>query len=679
MLKNCIYTGLILALLASGLFAAEKRAMTVEDMWAMQRLGDVQLSPDGKKVVFTVTKYNMETNKGNTDLWLAASDGGRPVQLTSSESAESHPRWSPDGRKLAFISDRDGSSQIYYLPTDGGEAYKAVALPMDVDGVEWSPMGKDLIFTAEVYPDLSFKESAEKIEKNNAKKVKAKLIDRLMYRPWNRWKVDVYSHLFTVPANGGDVVAITSGAFDCPPIDLGGGQDYRFSPDGKHIAYVANLDPMVTTSTNNDVFLVPFIGGPAQNISADNKAVDNQPVFSPDGKFLAYRAMARPGFEADQYDLILYELATGAKVNLTRDFDRDVDEVVWAPDSKKLFFTAGDEGRSRIYSVSARGGACQLLYKDHYNTNLIVDPSGKFLYFLQQRVNMPNELFRLSVDGKNLQQLTRFNADLLSELDLNPLEDFWFTSFDGRKVHGLMVKPPFFDANKKYPMVYLIHGGPQGMWDDLFHYRWNASMFAAPGYVVVMVNFRGSKGYGQEFCDQVSNDWGGGPYRDLMVGVDYALQTFAFLDPSQVVAAGASYGGYMINWIAVQDGASKFKCLVSHSGVFELYSKYGATDELWFPEWEFGGDPYQHPEQYQKWSPSTYAKNLRVPTLVIHGQNDFRVSVDQGFQMFTALQRQGVPSKLLYFPDEYHFVTKPQNARLWWSTVFQWFDEWLKK
>ena len=369
-------------------------------------------------------------------------------------------------------------------------------------------------------------------------------------------------------------------------------------------------------------------------------------------------------------------MKNGKTTNLTADFDRDAGYPVFGPDSSYIYFATDNHHKSTIYRVATKGGPVKKLVDEHCNIQPCLTPDGKTLIFLRQTVNLPYEIFCAAADGSKVRQLTFSNRELLAKIAMPELETFWFKSFDGWRVQGLLLRPPHFDAKKKYPLICLIHGGPQGVWSDDFHYRWNLSLFAAPGYVVVAINPRGSKGYGQRFCDAVSGDWGGGPYRDIICGLDAALSQFPFIDKNQQGAAGASYGGYMINWIAGH--SDRFDCLVSHDGVSETVSEYGSTEELWFPEWEFRGTPYQNPQLYDKFSPIRYAKNFHTPTLVIHGQLDFRVPVTQGLQMFTALQRQGVPSRLLYFPDEDHFVRKPQNARLWWNQVHGWFRRWLK-
>ena len=657
---------------------AQKRAMTVEDMWAMKRIGEFDISPDGKTLVFDLTEYSIEKNSSSKHLLMIPANGGEPKKMTST-GKNFNPKWRPDGSAITFLSDRNGTIQIFNLLLSGGDAAPVTDVPVDIEDFIWSTDGKNIAFVARVFPQAkSLQESAALQKEKEASPVQAVITEKLLYRHWDKWTEGKRNYIYQCDDKGENIRLLTPGDFDSPPLALGSKKDFAFSPDGKEFAFVSNRDSVVAVSTNNDIFTVMPDNIIARNFSLENKANDNYPLYSPDGKYLAYLAMERPGYESDQYKIILANRHTGEREILTDLFDRSPEEIVWSPNGKILYFNAEDEGRKRIFSLNLKSKNIQTLVQDHVNSALHISPDGKYLYFKRQAVDLPDELFRLDLKSKNLEQLSFINKPLLEQISFQPIEDFSFSSFDNRRVHGLLLKPPFFDPAKKYPLIYLIHGGPQGMWSDEFHYRWNASMFAAPGYVVAMVNFRGSTGYGQAFTDAIRKDWGGGPYKDLMTGLDYVLQNYPFIDSTRVVAAGASYGGYMINWIATHTG--RFKALVTHSGAFDLTSKYGATEELWFPEWEFAGTPYENAESYEKWSPSSFVLNMKkykTPTLVIHGQLDYRVVVTQSFQNFTALQKMGVPSKLLYFPDESHFITKPQNARLWWTEIFSWFEKWL--
>lgn len=654
---------------------AQRRALTVEDLWSMRRVGEPVLSPNGEWLAFTITQYEMESNGRETDIFLVSSIGGAVRQLTTHTGYDGNPCWSPDGSILAFLSNRDGSPQIYAIQLDGGEAQKISNIPTGINDFLWSPDGKYFAFTTDVYPEASSLDASLLFDqKRHQSSTKARLIDGLFYRHWNHWNDEKRSHVFVMSSNGGDPWDVTPGHFDTPPISLGGMQDYVFSPDGEEIAFVRNTDPILALSTNNDIFVVSSRGGTIRRIT-QNPANDNQPVYSPDGQYIAYRSMERPGFEADQYDLMLYHRQTGSIRNLTNEFDLDIDEIVWAHSSEKIYFTSGDQQGLGIFSIEIKNEKIKGLVLQGCNRDIMVSPDDDMLFFRSTFVNLPDEIFSCNHKGEKVHQITHSNQTLLQALEMNSFDGFWFPSYDNRIVHGLILKPPFFDPAKTYPAILLIHGGPQGAWRDQFHYRWNAQLFASRGYVVILINPRGSKGYGQEFCDAVSKNWGGSPYRDIMVGLDYAVRKYKFIDANRIAAAGGSYGGYMVNWIAGH--TNRFRCLISHAGISDLTSFYGATEELWFPEWEFDGPPHLNSKHYEKWSPLRYAKDFVTPTLVVHGQLDYRVPVTQGFQMFTALQRQKIPSRLLYFPDEGHFIQKPQNARLWWNTLLDWIDAWI--
>jgi len=656
---------------------AAKKPLSFEDFISLKRLSDPQLSPSGKMIAVVLTTMDKKNNSSNSDIWLIPASQGEPRKLTNNPAADFNPRWSPDGKKIAFVSTRSGSPQIWIISPKGGEAWRMTDIATGVSGIIWSPTGKHLAFATEVFPDCPDLDcSAKKAAAEQKSKVKARIFNELFFRHWNAWRNGRRNHVFVIPAEGGKALDMTPGDFDAPPLDLGGSQDYVFSPDGKEICYTRNIDPQIKKAlgTNNDLFIRPLEQEDAQKITI-NKANDNSPLFSPDGRFIAYRAMKRPGFEADKYVLVLYDLSSKTLRRLTDRLDRSIGEMLWTPDGSNLYFTCESQGHTELYSISLQSGKPKTILSGHTIRSIQLSPDGHTMYFLKQAFNLPSELFSLDIPSGKLVQITHFNRELLAGLELPQGEEFSFKGADGDRIHGFLLKPPFFKETKKYPLVMLIHGGPQGAWTDEFHYRWNAPMFAAPGYVVAMINFHGSTGYGQAFTDSISGDWGGKPYRDIMTGLKTLLSRYDFIDPDRLGAAGASYGGYMIDWL--EGHTDRFRCLISHAGVFDLRSMYGATEELWFPEWELKGTPWTS-RQYEQWSPSSFVQNFKTPCLVIHGQHDFRVPVTQGFQFFTSLQRMSVPSKLLYFPDEYHFVTKPQNAELWWKTVLDWLAAYLK-
>ncbi|MCX6563170.1 MAG: S9 family peptidase [Candidatus Aminicenantes bacterium] len=679
MKKTTIGLMMVLFLLAPMMSAAQTKSLTFDDFIKIRRLTDPQPSPDGQWIACVITVMDKEANRGNSDIWIVPMKGGEPRRLTAGPTADMNPRWSPDGRKIAFISTRNGSPQIWIINPNGGEAYQLTTLSTGATGVIWSPDGKKMAFTSSVFPDCPDDEcNKKKTEAWDKSKVKGRVFESLFFRYFNIWRDGTRSHIFVVPADGGKPVDVTPGDYDTPPMDLGGNPDYAFSPDGAEIAFVRNMDPelKLAIGTNNDVFVAPLYGGEIRRITA-NRANDNQPSYSPDGKYIAYRAMARPGYESDKEDLMLYDRTTKSLKNLTRDLDCSVNETLWSKDGSAIYFSADEKGRNALFKAAiAEEKIDKVLDAVTFGAPGLL-PDGKTFILLKQAMNRPADIFSYDASSKKMTMITDLNKDLLAELRMNPAEEFWFEGADRDKVHGWLLKPPAFDSGKKYPLVLLIHGGPHAPWKDEFHYRWNAQMFAAPGYVTALINFHASSGYGQRFSDAIVGDWGGRPYQDIMKGLDYLLATYPFLDKTKLGAAGASYGGYMINWIEGQN--ARFNVLVSHDGVFDLRSMYGATEELWFPEWEQKGTPWTNPEQYTKWSPSYYVKNFKTPCLVVHSQNDYRVPLEQGLQLFTSLQRMNVPSKFLYFPDEDHFVSKPQNAELWWKTVLDWLAAYLKK
>lgn len=677
-LRNLVIMVISLSLGLATAPAQTRKALTFDDFIKIKRVTDPQLAPDGKNLALVITTMSLEANRGNSDIYLVPATGGKPVPFVFSPAADFFPRWSPDGKQLAFISSRSGSPQVWIIPVGGGEPKKITDFPGGVGSFSWSKSGNFLLITSSVFPECpDLEANRKKFEAQETSKVKARIYDHLLFRHWNAWFDGTRSHLFLFPLDGGMPVDLTPGDYDTPPLALGGELDFCLAPDEKEIAFVRNIDPELKLGlgTNNDVFLTTPDGKNMEKLTT-SRANDIDPKYSPDGRYLAYRAMARPGFEADKLDLILYDRQNKTFSNLTEKLDYSLSEFLWAPDGKAIYFLCEEKARTALFKVTLPGGKVEKILEGHYLSALRISPDGRTVYALKQAINQPNDLYALDLATRKLRKLTEVNAGLLAGLEMNAAEDFWFES-EGDRVHGLLLKPPFFDPNKKYPLVMLIHGGPQGAWQDNFHYRWNAQMFAAPGYVVAMVNFHGSTGYGQAFTDSISGDWGGKPYRDLIKAVGYLHGTYPFIDKDKLGAAGASYGGYMIDWIAGQTDI--FDCLISHSGVFDLRSEYGATEELWFPEWEYRGTPWTNPEMYQKFSPSYYVQNFKTPTLVIHSANDFRVPLEQGLQFFTSLQRMGVPSRLLYFPDEDHFIQKPLNARLWWQTVLDWLATYLKK
>jgi dipeptidyl aminopeptidase/acylaminoacyl peptidase len=654
--------------------AQNKRAITVEDLWAMKRINSFDVSADVKMIVFAATSYSIDENKGNSDIYLINSDGNNLHTLKNSEKNETIPLFVPNSNKISYLLD----GQIWTCNPDGSGEEKLTDVYTKVTDYKWSPSGTKILFTSSVYSDCETQVcNRQKDEEKESSKIKASIFTELMYRHWDEWRKGKVSQLFLFDVKEKSFEDITPNSnYNVPPIALGSTNDFNFSPNENQISFTMNTSDFISTSTDNDIFIIELkdAGKNLPQKISQSKGNDNQPVYSPDGKYITFTSMKRAGFEADKQDLILYNREKETYESLTDNFNLSAGEIVWSNNSKTIYFTAENEIYNSIYKVNIENPDVELFYKENQNSKIKLSPDGKILYFLKQKSDLPDEIFSISTDGKNtLRQITFINKEVISKLEFNPVETFWSEGAEGAMVQSILIKPPFFDPNKKYPMIFLIHGGPQGHWSDDFHYRWNTQLFTSQGYVVVASNPRGSTGYGQKFTDEISEDWGGKVYTDLMNAYDYAIKNFNYIDVQNTFAAGASYGGYMINWI--EGHSDRFNALVCHDGVFNLESMYGTTEELWFPEWEFGGPPWQNRELYEKWSPHKYIHNAETPMLIIHGANDFRVVEEQAFQLFTSLQRLGVESKFLYFPDETHFVTKPQNSVLWWKTVFNWFEE----
>ncbi|QNI35160.1 S9 family peptidase [Alloacidobacterium dinghuense] len=689
--------------------------MTFEDMMKMRRLGDIAVSPDGHWVLFGVTDVDLAKNTRTSHLWIVPTAGGDEKPLTASLAGESRGRFSPDGKQILFQSARDVGQQTWLAPFDTGtgtigDAHKLTSISTEADGAIWSPDGQNILFVSSVYPDCKDDACNKQRDVERAQsKVKAQVFTHLLYRHWNAFTGDKRSHLFLVSVNSGVPRDLTPGdEHDVPPFSLGGPDGYAFSPDGKEIAFAENLDPVPAISTNSDIFTLRLDDPNAKPVKiSTSPGGDHSPAYSPDGKYIAWRSQARAGYESDRFRLMLYDRATGQERELLPKLDRWVDEFTWAPDSKTIYFASGATGGERILQANVEGPApgLNVISPGGEYGDIHLSPDGKYLFASKQTIRTPSEIYLLELghvvstadvtaakahrtlyepiqfeamfDTVAEKSLTHLNDELLQQLDLPEMETFSFQSNDRTLVQGFLIKPPAFDRNKKYPVKFLIHGGPQGAWGDSWSYRWNAELLAANGYVVVMINPRGSTGYGQAFVDGVNGDWGGKPYIDLMRGLDYAEQHYSFIDKTRECALGASYGGYMADWILGH--TNRFKCIVSHDGMFNPESAYGTTEELWFNEWEFKGTPWTNRALYRKWSPMLAETNFKTPTLVVHSQLDYRLDVSEGYQLFTTLQRMNVPSKMLYFPDEGHWVLKPQNSQLWYKTVNDWVDQWTKQ
>ncbi len=662
--------------------AAVSAPFTAEHLVRIDRVGAPVVSPAGDRVVYAVRHADIEADKGRYDLWLSDLDGGEAMRLTTNEANDTSPAWSPNGRYVLFLSSRGGSNQVWRIPMTGGEAQPVTGLPLDVESFRVSPTGDHLVVSTSVYLDCNDLEcTAERNAEAEDSKVTGQRYDQLFMRHWDHWLDDKRSQLFAIAlddnGNAGDsAIRLTQLDADVPSRVWGGNEEYAISPDGKTVYFAARLrNRDEPTSTNFDIYSVPMSGdGDLDNLTEANEAWDTAPVVSPDGRHLAWLAMSRPGFESDRYQVMLRDLRTGRTRHLTEDWDRSPSGVAFTRDGSALLMNAQDLGQKTLWRLELDGGTAEKIVAQ--GSVSAFDDAGGNIVFASNSLASPAELHVLNRGSGDSQQITAFGDRTLDDVAMGEFEQFSFPGADGDTVYGFIVKPAGFERGETYPVAFIIHGGPQGSSSNSFHYRWNPQTYAGQGFAVVMVDFHGSTGYGQDFTDSISGDWGGKPLEDLKLGLEAALERYDFLDGDRVCALGASYGGYMINWIAGQ-WPKRFRCLVNHDGLFDNRSMYYTTEELWFPEWEHGGPYFESAETHEKYNPARYVDRWQTPMLVIHGELDYRVPVTQGIATFTALQRRGIESRFLYFPDENHWVQKPNNSLQWHDEVNTWLHHFL--
>jgi dipeptidyl aminopeptidase/acylaminoacyl peptidase len=698
--RSAVLCLLLVLTVPAAVFAEGRRPMKIDDLFRFKRVSDPQISPDGRFVAYVVGTVDLEGNKSSSTIWVASTEKGEPRQLTNTSKKDRHPRWSPDGKRILFESNRSGDTQLWVIDLSGGEARQLTTISTEAGTGIWSRDGNHIAFVSAVYPEYSakpFKESdslnkkrKEEIEKSP---VKAKVHTRLFYRHWDAYVEDKRQHLFVMKADGGEPRDVTPGDRDAYPTSttFSSGDNFTFSPDGRFLLFTAVPAKDEAWSTNYELCRVPITGGTEnwECLTKDNSAADSGPTLSPDGKKLAYRAQKRAGFEADKWDLQIVDVDEGgsfqgAPKNVTGSFDRSVDDYVWLGDGQ-LFFTADDDGSTRLFSVGRVGGEVHRFGVAGQNGSLSASRNGKALAWTNAALTHPPEVMAVvDVDAvtatwdprtsRTARNVSRANEQLLEELD-RPQPESVKVKVEGGDMQMWLLKPPGFDPQKKWPLVYLVHGGPQGAWEDGWSYRWNPELWAAQGYVIALPNPRGSTGFGQKFVDEISGDWGGKCFDDLMKGLHY-LEKEPYIDTKRMAAAGASFGGYMMDWF--QGHTTQFQTLITHCGVYNFDSMYAQTDELWFDEWEHGGPPWgKNRASYEKHSPHRYARNFQTPMLIIHNDLDFRVPVSQGHELFTTLQRLGIPSKFINFPDEGHWVLKPKNSEYWHKEVFAWLAKYV--
>jgi len=643
--------------------AAQKRAITFDDYIALKTVSDPQLSPDGKWVAYTVSTPSLQDNRNVSRVWVVEVATGKSRQLTGGPGSDRQPRWSPDGKTLAFISTRDSGAQVWVLPIAGGDARKVSSLADGASDPIWLPDGSGLL----VVSDIKWPPHQEIDQRNGSYPTEARIWTELMWRHWDDFRAGKRQHLFRVGVATGTATDLTPVDHDVPTIATSGDGDVTVSPDSKDILVAMHADTSVADNTNVDLYAVE---GPVLRRVTTSPGADNTPRYSPDNHWASYLSMERAGFEADRVRLMLMRrndgMTEGANaIDATAGWSLSVGSYSWCPNSKCVYAVVEERGRDKIYRIDIPSFRRSVVVSSGVNTSVQVAPDGRTLVYLHQTNTQPAEVW---VSGK---ALTHHNDSALATLDLPPLEEFGFVGALGDSVFGWTQKPPGFDPTRRYPLVYLIHGGPQGAWTDSWGPRWNNQMFAARGFVVAEVNFHGSTGYGQKFTDAISQHWGDYPYQDLMKGVDVVAR-LPYVDSTRMGAAGASYGGYMVYWIAGH--TNRFKVLVDHDGVFNTASMAGSTEELWFTDWEFGGPLYANRALYEKWSPLNHVSEWKTPMLIVHSQLDYRVDLSEGYQAFTAAKRMGVDAKFLSFPDEGHWVLRPRNRRIWWGTVLDWLE-----
>jgi dipeptidyl aminopeptidase/acylaminoacyl peptidase len=652
----------------------------VEDMQSLARVGEVRVSPDGTWAAFTVTRSDLAKNRSVTNLWRTPTAGGEPEQLTFVEHGSNDtPRWSPDGRYLYFLSSRvDDKPQVFRLAFAGGEAKQITSFATGVSDFVLSPDGNTLAIVASVFPSCTDMACNEKrLKERTDDPVKVRVITEMPFRRWDSWVDGLRSHIFVMPAGGGNATDVTPGDVDSPiwPGE-GGSEEVAFSPDSRELCFSRYVENE-SLSGNSDLFVMPVNGGTPRAITT-NKSTDRTPAYSPDGRYIAYSATLRPMQETDAVRLFVYDRNTGEHRNLSEAADRSIASFDWSPDSTGLYVTFENHGEISVARFEVGSAQLTPLFASGTSGEPAVARDGRFLIFSNSTLAHPAELFRLDLGaarGTAPIQLTHFNDGALKDVEFGSVSSFTFRGWHGEAVQAWQVKPPGFDASRKYPLLLLMHGGPEGAWNNQFHYRWNAQLFAAAGYVVIEPNFHGSTGFGLKFMDAIKGQWGGAPYEDQMKAVDVAL-TWPYIDATRLAAAGASYGGYMANW--VEGHTDRFRTIVSHDGLFDLLAAIYSSDFVGGTLQEFKGTPWQNPQALIEQAPVSYARNFRTPMLIIHGGNDYRVDPSQGLSMFQVLQARHVPSKLLYFEAENHWVLKPADSVLWYHTVLGWIDQWVK-
>lgn len=665
---------LMVFLFALTICRAQKNAFTIADLYKIKSITDAQISPDGKQVAFVLKEYFLEKGTSNSDIYLMNSNGSNIRRLTFHKSADNHPRWSADGNNILFVSDRSGTSQIWELPVTGGESQQLTEFALPVNNPMWSPAGGKIVFSSRVFPECGASSQCNASIRKGLEDgpLQAHMADHLFYRHWDFWKDGKRSHVMVLDLKQNDIIDVTPGNYDSPSFSLEGGAGYDISPDGSQICFVSNHDKNPEQSTNQDLWVVSMDGGEITNLTASNPAYDGDPVYSPNGRYIAYRMQTIPGYESDRFRLAVYDRQSGRRDILTPDFDYWVDKIEWAPDSKSIYFTAEVMSHVPLYQVSLKAPKVKQIIDAKTIDFFQVTPDNKWIILGRRSINEPPEIWSVRTDGKNMQRLTFFNQEIENTIDIRPAEERWISSPTGSKIHTFIIKPHNFDPAKKYPLILNVHGGPQQQWEDSFRGDWQ--VYPGSGYVVAFPNPHGSVGYRQAFTAEISKDWGGEVFQDIMAVTD-SLSKISWIDEKRMGAMGWSYGGYMMMWL--EGHTDRFQVISSMMGVYDLVSMYGATEELWFPQWDLGGAPWETPEIYKKWSPSNYVENFKTPCQVITGEKDFRVPYTQSLEFFTALRKMNLPARLIVFKNDGHWPDYVKSMPFYYNAHLDWFHRYL--
>ncbi len=664
---------LCMMVLLSTSVLAQKKPFTITDLYKIKGVSDPQFSPDGKRIAFVVTESNLEEGKNNSDIYIIDTDGKDFRRLTNNPTKDYHPRWSKDGKSILFVSDRNGGTQAWLLPIDGGEPTQLTTISTDVSDPLWTLDGKNIVFSSDVYPECGADDAANKniADAVSNGPIKAHMADRLLYRHWTSWKDGKRTHTFLYTIEKKITIDLTPGDFDAPAFSLGGGSGYAISPDNKEVCFVSNHDVREAETTNDDLFIVSFGSAEAVNITKSNLAYDGDPAYSPDGRYIAYRTQVIPLYESDRLRLAIYDRKKGTRTILTDAFDNWIGDFQWAPNSRTIYFTSEVKGHVPLYSIDITSQRITPVIDLKSIDAFSISPDGRWIVVARRAVGEPVELWRITAHGEKPQRLTYFNKPVEDSVDIRPVEELWIPSPTGKTIHTFIVKPHDFDPTKKYPLILNVHGGPQQQWADAFRGDWQ--VYPGAGYIVAFPNPHGSTGYGQEFTAEISKDWGGNVVKDIMAVTD-SLAKIPYVDSNRMGAMGWSFGGYMMMWL--EGHTDRFKAIVSMMGVYNLTAMYGATEELWFPEWDLGGTPWES-DLYQKWSPNIFVKNFKTPCLVITGELDYRVPYTQSLEFFTDLQKMNVPSRLIVFPNDGHWPSNVKSMPLYYNAHLDWFHKYL--